>query len=87
MAEAPLYDIHGNRPALRAVLADLAREDVTTIVVGGDVATGPLPRETISQLRAGGYPDVDELLLESLLEPMNADEVADLFERQAAAGA
>jgi hypothetical protein len=41
----------------------------------------------MSQLRAGGFPDVDELLLESLLEPMNADEVADLFERQAADGA
>lgn len=43
--------------------------------------------EGMSQLRAGGFPDVDELLLESLLEPMNADEVADLFERQAADGA
>jgi diadenosine tetraphosphatase ApaH/serine/threonine PP2A family protein phosphatase len=39
--------------------------------------------EGLKELRAGGFPDVDEMLRESLLEPMNADEVADLFERQA----
>lgn len=52
MRVAALYDIHGNLPALRAVLADVAREGVSTIVVGGDVAAGPLPRETIMQLMA-----------------------------------
>jgi predicted phosphodiesterase len=50
MRVAALYDIHGNLPALRAVLADAAREDVDAFVVGGDVAAGPLPRETIDQL-------------------------------------
>jgi putative phosphoesterase len=51
---AALYDIHGNLPALRAVLDDLAREDVDTLVIGGDVATGPLPSETIERLIALG---------------------------------
>ena len=42
--------------------------------------------EGLKELRAGGLPDVDEMLRESLLEPMNADEVADLFEGQATGG-
>ena len=50
-----LYDIHGNLPALDAVLAVLAetigRRDAT-IVVGGDVALGPQPRETLDRLLA-----------------------------------
>jgi putative phosphoesterase len=51
---AVLCDIHGNLPALRAVLDDLAREDVETVVVGGDAAAGPLPVETIERLMALG---------------------------------
>lgn len=47
---AALYDIHGNLPALRAVLAELEREQVDHIVVGGDVANGPLPVETLDAL-------------------------------------
>lgn len=54
MRVAALNDIHGNLPALHAVLAELAREDVETIVLGGDVAAGPLPHETIEQLTALG---------------------------------
>lgn len=54
MRVAALYDVHGNLPALRAVLADVAREGVRDVVVGGDVAAGPLPRETIEQLMALG---------------------------------
>ncbi len=54
MRIAALYDIHGNLPALRAVLAEVAREGVETVVIGGDVAAGPLPRETIEQLMALG---------------------------------
>jgi predicted phosphodiesterase len=49
---AALYDIHGNTPALRAVLAELERSGVQRIVVGGDVAAGPAPRETIELLMA-----------------------------------
>ena len=48
---AALYDVHGNLPALEAVLADL---DADVIVVGGDVAAGPWPAETLQRLRALG---------------------------------
>jgi predicted phosphodiesterase len=51
---AALYDIHGNLPALRAVLAEVAQEGVGAVVIGGDVAAGPQPRETIEQLMALG---------------------------------
>jgi len=54
MRVAALCDIHGNLPALEAVLADVAREGVEMIVVGGDVAAGPLPHETIEALMALG---------------------------------
>lgn len=50
MPVAVLSDIHGNLPALRAVLAELEREDVSAVVVGGDVASGPLPGETLEVL-------------------------------------
>ena len=48
---AALYDIHGNLPALEAVLAEVEREDVDAVVVGGDVLPGPMPRETLALLR------------------------------------
>jgi hypothetical protein len=34
-----------------------------------------------AELRATGYPDVEDLLAESLLDPVDPDEVAELFER------
>src|ERR1700730_13051153 len=52
MRVAAIADIHGNLPALEAVLADIAREDVELIVVCGDVASGPMPVESIEVLRA-----------------------------------
>jgi predicted phosphodiesterase len=56
MRVAALYDIHGNLPALDAVLADVIRAHVDLIVVGGDVASGPLPAQTIDRLRGLGTP-------------------------------
>ena len=52
MRVAALADIHGNLPALEAVLAEVARESVDLIVVCGDVASGPMPVETLEVLRA-----------------------------------
>ncbi len=54
MRVAALYDVHGNLTALEAVLAEVDREDVETIVVGGDVAAGPIPVETLERLRTLG---------------------------------
>jgi predicted phosphodiesterase len=48
---AALYDIHGNLPALEAVLAELAREVLDEIVIGGDVVPGPMVRETVARLQ------------------------------------
>jgi len=52
MRVAALYDIHGNLPALEAVLEEVRRSDVDQIVVGGDVVPGPLVRETLACLLA-----------------------------------
>ena len=54
MRVATLYDIHGNLPALEAVLAAVEDERVDRIVIGGDVVPGPLPAETIQRLRRLG---------------------------------
>jgi predicted phosphodiesterase len=51
MRIAALYDIHGNLPALDAVLAEVDVVDPDAIVIGGDVATGGMPAETIERLR------------------------------------
>ena len=54
MRVAALYDIHGNVPALEAVLADVERAGVDLVVWGGDVAAGPMPAETLERMRAVG---------------------------------
>jgi len=51
---AALSDIHGNLPALEAVLADVARESVDAIVVAGDSVSGPWPSEVFDLLAAVG---------------------------------
>ncbi len=50
MRVAALYDIHGNLPALEAVLDDVRRADVDRVVVGGDVVPGPMAREALACL-------------------------------------
>jgi putative phosphoesterase len=44
---AALYDVHGNLPALEAVLAEVGD---ALIVFGGDLASGPLPAETLDRI-------------------------------------
>jgi predicted phosphodiesterase len=53
---AALYDVHGNLPALEAVLADPAFARADTVVVGGDVASGPMPAEVLDRLRGLDLP-------------------------------
>ena len=51
---AAIYDIHGNLPALEAVLADLESVKPDLIVVGGDVVAGPMSAEVLDRLAALG---------------------------------
>jgi putative phosphoesterase len=48
---AALYDVHGNLPALEAALAEV---DADLILVGGDVAAGAWPSDTLERLRGLG---------------------------------
>jgi putative phosphoesterase len=48
---AALHDVHGNLPALDAVLAEV---DADVVLVGGDIAAGPWPAETLARLRCLG---------------------------------
>ncbi|HEY3937753.1 MAG TPA: metallophosphoesterase family protein [Bryobacteraceae bacterium] len=75
MRIAIVSDIHGNRTAFEAVLADLAQTAPDWILHGGDLAdSGSNPVEIVDRIRALGWPGVvgntDELLFrpESLRE-------------------
>lgn len=50
MRIAALYDVHGNLPALDAVLREARAAGAERIVVGGDVVPGPMPREALRRL-------------------------------------
>jgi len=67
MRIAVVSDIHGNRRALQAVLADLRDVSPDAVVHGGDLAAGGThPAEVIDQIRAFGWTGVrgntDEML-------------------------
>ncbi|MEZ5426403.1 MAG: metallophosphoesterase family protein [Pyrinomonadaceae bacterium] len=47
---AAIYDLHGNLPALEAVLEDIRHAGVELLIVGGDIVPGPMPRETLELL-------------------------------------
>src|SRR4051794_18591139 len=49
MKVAALYDVHGNVHALEAVLAEV---DADVVLFGGDLVSGPFPRETIELARS-----------------------------------
>jgi putative phosphoesterase len=51
---AALYDVHGNLPALDAVLADLQDEGVDLVIFGGDLVLGPWPAETLARASSLG---------------------------------
>jgi putative phosphoesterase len=50
MRVAAIFDLHGNLPALEAVLHEISQAEVDAIVVGGDVVAGPMPSETLDAL-------------------------------------
>lgn len=54
MRVAVLADIHGNLPALEAVLRDVEDCGADVIVLDGDLADGPMPAATLDRLAALG---------------------------------
>jgi predicted phosphodiesterase len=52
MRVAALADVHGNAPALAAVLDDVEREAPDIVVFCGDLTSGSLPQETLALVRA-----------------------------------
>ena len=84
MRVAAIYDIHGNLPALEAVLGDVRAAGVDRIVVGGDVLPGPMPRETLACLDSVELPiayivgNGDRVVLEQMrgIDPRSLPEQA-----------
>ena len=77
MRAAIVSDIHGNRRALQAVLADLRQVAPDLIVHGGDLASGGAhPAEIIDQIRALGWPGVRGNTDEMLWSPQSLSEFA-----------
>lgn len=67
MRIAIVSDIHGNRTAFRAVVADLRQTSPDLVIQGGDLAYGGShPAEVIDEIRSLGWPGVqgntDEVL-------------------------
>lgn len=54
MRVAVLADIHGNLPALDAVLRETESAGVDAIVLNGDLADGPMPAQTLDRLEELG---------------------------------
>jgi putative phosphoesterase len=54
MRVAVLNDVHGNLPALEAVLEEVERERPDAIVFGGDIIAGPMPSETLERVLSLG---------------------------------
>lgn len=53
---AIVADIHGNMPALRAVIDDLGRQDPTEVIVAGDlVGRGPQGDQVVRKIRELGW--------------------------------
>lgn len=51
---AVLSDVHGNLPALEAVMAELEKQRIESILVAGDLIGGPNPNEVIELLKSLG---------------------------------
>src|SRR5215211_7069610 len=71
MRIAFVSDIHGNWPALEAVLAELERRGPFEVIVGGGdfVFGGAFPAETLAAVREQGWPcirgNTDEWVVEA----------------------
>ena len=88
MRIAALYDIHGNAPALRAVLAELHAEVRPALcVIGGDVVAGPQPGEVLDLLLGSGLTlrwvmgNADRAVLDPAADPDHPAAALDAFAR------
>lgn len=72
---ALISDIHGNVPALTAVLSDIKSNSVNSIICLGDIATlGPSPSETIKIIKELNCPCIIGNHEEALFTPEKASE-------------
>ena len=53
---AAIYDIHGNLLALNAVIKEIENVQADLILVGGDIVSGPMPRETLDRFSSLNLP-------------------------------
>ncbi len=85
MRIAALSDIHGNLPALEAVLAEIDALGVDAVVNLGDIVSGPLwPLETAQRLMAMGLPTIAGNHERQLLtQPIEHQSLADAHASQA----
>ena len=89
---AALYDVHGNLPALEAVLAEHEVQEADVVLVGGDAVVGPFPGETLAALLALGERalyirgNTDRLLGEPTADDPWAERNAWVRERLGSAG-
>jgi len=56
MKIAALYDIHGNLPALEAVLKEVEILNVDQLVIGGDAVLGPMSKDCLDTLLTQDIP-------------------------------
>ena len=84
-----LYDIHGNLPALDAVLKEVEQENPDLILVGGDIVPGPMLQRTLydledaaARIRASGYPQAQDFADNNVLKPGRRQTIA-VFESMA----
>src|SRR5712691_971880 len=77
MRIAIVSDIHGNRTAFEAVLADLRQTSPDLILHGGDLADGGAsPAEIVDRIRDLGWPGVVGNADEALFRPGSLEEFA-----------
>lgn len=77
MRVAIVSDIHGNRRAFQAVLADLRQVAPDLVLHGGDLAAGGTsPAEIVDQVRSLGWPGVRGNVDEMLWAPERLSEYA-----------
>lgn len=86
MRIAVVSDVHGNLPALEAVLVDLDEIRPDVVLHGGDLALGgPHPVEVVDRIRELGWPSVLGNTDEALAEDHETLEKRSVFVAQAAA--